>query len=514
MTNYSPIKASKFAFMLFMAILTSTSLSVSSVSLANEVYDIRLSGGLEKTRMVIELTDQVAFQVYSIPDPDRLIIDFDAVDFNLPSSMGTQVYGLVKEFRYGRFSPEKSRIVIDTLQKTEVAAAFIIPAKAAKGALLVVDIIKKTTISSPRISVNLNREGKQDLTAGQAAPNDDKLVESKQSIKINFQPNIPTIEELMQIATGDSAIDNQTGSQIAQSKIDLAALNLELDKINSSIVTDDSIAGDIRITSLVPKPLKRPSNMNNLILASRQLATKDGFGRPARQQRKPIIVLDAGHGGIDGGAISRSGTREKHVVLAFAQRLQKKLNDTGRFTVYLTRKGDYFIKLRDRVKISREYKADLFISLHADSVATGGASVRGASIYTLSDKSSDNEAAALARKENRSDILAGVQFKNESKVVASILIDLAQRDSKTKSVNFANLAVRQMRGNVIMRKKPVKFAGFRVLKAPDVPSVLIELGYLSNKNDEANLKSSTWQNKMATSIQHSVVEYFKNRALF
>ena len=496
--------------MLFVAFL-----SVTSMSMANEVYDIRLSGGLEKTRMVIELTNQVAFQVYSIPDPDRLIIDFDAVDFKLPTSMGTQLYGLVKEFRYGRFSPEKSRIVIDTLQETEVAAAFVIPAKAAKGALLVVDIIKKTTISSPKISVNLNRQDKQDLTAGQATPNDEKFTESQQTTKIDFQPNIPSIEELMQIATGDSAIDNQntnqTGSQIAQSKIDLAALNLELDKINSSIVTKGSIASDIRITSLMPKPIKRPSNMNNLILASRQLAIK---GQAGRQQRKPIIVLDAGHGGIDGGAISRAGTREKHVVLAFAQRLQKKLNDTGRFTVYLTRKGDYFIKLRDRVKISRDYKADLFISLHADSVASGGASVRGASIYTLSDKSSDKEAAALARKENRSDILAGVQFKNESKVVASILIDLAQRDSKTKSVNFANLAVRQMRGNVMMRKRPVKFAGFRVLKAPDVPSVLIELGYLSNKNDEANLKSSTWQNKMATSIQHSVVEYFKNRALF
>ena len=455
------------------------SLSMASLSWANDVYDIRLSGGLEKTRMVIELNQQVTFQVYSIPDPDRLIIDFDAVDFKLPSSAGTTAYGLVKEYRYGNFSLEKSRIVIDTLHKTEVAAAFIVPPKAEKGALLVVDIVKQTSNSTPQDTVNLNRAVKQDLTIADGSTVDDQLTETQQNIELDFQPNIPTIDELMQIASSDAVIDadnlDEKGSQIAQSKVDIAALNRELDRINGSSNGSAGVAGpDIRITVLVPKPTKRPNNMNNLILAARQLATKDGFGQPARQQRKAIIVLDAGHGGIDSGATSRGGTREKHVVLAFAKRLQKKLNATGKFTVYLTRKGDYFIKLRDRVKISRKYKADLFISLHADSVASRASSARGASIYTLSDKSSDKEAAALARKENRSDILAGVQFKNESKVVASILIDLAQRDSKTKSVNFANIAVKQMRGNVIVRKRPVKFAGFRVLKAPDVPSVLIE----------------------------------------
>uniref|UniRef100_A0A2A4YVR1 N-acetylmuramoyl-L-alanine amidase n=1 Tax=OCS116 cluster bacterium TaxID=2030921 RepID=A0A2A4YVR1_9PROT len=514
MMRYCLIKASKFAFIC----MSVWGVLGGIMAQANDVYDIRLSGGLEKTRVVIELNEQVAFQVYSIPDPDRLIIDFDAVDFKLPATTGTSSYGLVKEFRYGNFSLKKSRIVIDTLQKTEVAAAFIVPAKAEKGALLVVDIIKKTGNLVAQDTINLNRDGKQNLTTLAATSIDDQLTEAQQNIELDFQPNIPSIEELMLIASGDAAIDSQvatkTGSQISQSKIDLSSLNLELDKINSPPIMGNNVASAIRITSFVPKPVKRPNNMNNLILAARQFATKDGFGQPARQQRKPIIVLDAGHGGIDSGATSRGGTREKHVVLAFAKRLQKKLNDTGKFTVYLTRKGDYFIKLRDRVKISRKYKADLFISLHADSVASRASSARGASIYTLSDKSSDKEAAALARKENRSDILAGVQFKNESKVVASILIDLAQRDSKTKSVNFANLAVKQMRGNVIVRKRPVKFAGFRVLKAPDVPSVLIELGYLSNRNDERNLKSNAWQNKMASSIQRSVLQYFKNRALF
>lgn len=479
---------------------------------ANDVYDIRLSGGLEKTRFVIELSEQVAFQVYNISEPDRLIVDFDAVDFKLPENIGTQPYGLVKEFRYGNFSLKKSRIVIDTIQKTEVAAVFIVPPKAEKGSLLVIDIVKKQIVidSASNDAVNLNQNTKQDLSALVQSSIDDELNETQQSIELDFQPNIPTIEELMLIAAGDASLSTAQanhGSNAVQSKIDISSLNLELD--TSSDPTTNG--GYIQITSLVPKPIKRPVNMDKLILASRQ-ANPQNAG--ARKQRKAVIVLDAGHGGIDAGATSRGGTREKRVVLAFAKRLQKKLQATGKFEVHLTRKGDYFIKLRDRVKISRKHKADLFISIHADSVASRASSARGASIYTLSDKSSDKEAAALARKENRSDILAGVQFKNESKVVASILIDLAQRDSKTKSVDFANMAVRMMRGNVIVRKKPVKFAGFRVLKAPDVPSVLIELGYLSNRNDERNLKSAAWQEKMSGSIGRAVVEYFKNRALF
>lgn len=499
----------KLAFALAMMCLSSA-----SYAFANDVYDIRLSGGLEKTRFVIELNNQVAFKVYNIPDPDRLIIDFDAVEFKLSENIGTQAYGLVKEFRYGNFSLEKSRIVIDTIQKTEVAAAFIVPSKTGKGALLVVDIIKQTAATANANNINTNQSAKQNLASNYTSSLDDQLEADDNVIELDFQPDIPTIEELMLIASGDSAAIDANGSNIGQSKIDLAALDLELDTINEPEDIIGSNQAYIQISVSVPKPHKRPSNMNELILAARQVATRNGFGQPARQQRKPIIVLDAGHGGIDGGAVSRGGTREKRVVLAFAKRLQKLLLATGRYEVHLTRKGDYFIKLRDRVVISRKLKADLFISIHADSVASGSSSARGASIYTLSDRSSDKEAAALARKENRSDILAGVQFRNESKVVASILIDLAQRDSKTKSVNFANMTVAQMRGNVIVRKKPVKFAGFRVLKAPDVPSVLIELGYLSNKSDERNLKSNAWQNKMAAAIGRSVRDYFKNRALF
>ncbi len=488
------IIAKKLVYMLLSIILF-----YSHSVFANEVYDIRLSGGAEKTRIVIELSEQVAFKVYDIPEPDRLIIDFDAVDFNLPTQIGTKSYGLIKEFRYGNFSLEQSRIVFDVTEKIEVVAAFIVPKKTTKGALLVVDIIK-------------SRSNDSVIAATKQPPStiDDILNPNNQIDNLDFQPNIPSIEELLKIvglAETRTADANNNQSSLGQSNI--AEPRIEHPK--------PDISTPIKITARVSKPIKPPANMYQLILAARknaQAQTDVQTKGAVTSHRKPVIVIDAGHGGIDGGTVSKRGTVEKGIVLSVAKKLQKQLNATGKFKVYLTRKGDYYIKLRDRVEIARKVKADLFISLHADSVARGSSSVRGATVYTLSEKASDKEAAAFARKENRSDVLAGIQFKNESKIVASILIDLAQRDSKTKSVIFANIAVEQMRGNVRVFKKPLKFAGFRVLKAPDVPSVLVELGYLSNVYDEKNLKSGAWQDKMASILQRSISQYFKNRPLF
>ncbi len=504
-----------------MAVLTLVLiLSNSAIAFANDVYDIRLSGGLNKTRLVIELDKKVAFKVYNISDPYRLIVDFDAVNFNLPENIGTKTFGLIKEFRYGNFSQSKSRIVLDTVGKTEVSAAFIIPPKSNKGALLVVDIISKH-INTSNQSV-IKSEGKQNLSIKSVPSIDDDLKDDGQMIDLDFQPSIPSIDELMAIvASGDNPVGtDQNSSNLPQSKVDVSSLDIgsndDISKPTANGYPDANTISAQKTTSLigVSKPVKRPSNYKKLVLALLQNQSNPSSSNNTKNHRKPTIILDAGHGGIDGGTVSLRGTREKTVVLSFAKRLQKKLNATGRYKVYLTRKGDYFIKLRDRVKISRKYKADLFISLHADSVPGRNSSARGASIYTLSDKASDKEAAALARKENRSDILAGVEFKNESKVVTSILIDLAQRDSKTKSVKFATYTANQMRGNVLVRKRPIKFGNLSVLKAPDIPSVLIELGYLSNKHDERNLKSSAWQNKMALSLQRSIDQYFKNRLLF
>lgn len=229
--------------------------------------------------------------------------------------------------------------------------------------------------------------------------------------------------------------------------------------------------------------------------------------KPKSQKRgKPVIVLDAGHGGVDPGAHGAKA-REKEVTLKFTRELAKQLRSTGRYKVYLTRNRDIYIPLRQRVNIARKHNADLFVSIHADAIKRR--SVRGMSIYTLSETASDKEAAALARKENQSDIIAGIDFADQPAEVADILIDLAQRETKNLSVKFANLVVENARGKTRLLERTHRFAGFRVLKAPDVPSVLIELGFLTNRSDEKQLLNSKWRRGVAGAVVNSIDAFFK-----
>jgi N-acetylmuramoyl-L-alanine amidase len=217
------------------------------------------------------------------------------------------------------------------------------------------------------------------------------------------------------------------------------------------------------------------------------------------------IVIDPGHGGIDPGAIG-STINEKQLTLAVAKALKKELEDTGKFRVLLTRSRDVYIPLRERFGLAREKGADLFISLHADS--HNNPLTRGASVYTLSEKASDAESAALAAKENKSDIIAGVDLSKQSNVVSNILIDLAQRDTKNMSTRFASLLVRELKDQTMLLGNTHRFAGFAVLKAPDVPSVLVEMGYISSSKDEALLSSSGHQKKLARAVRQAVENYF------
>lgn len=227
-----------------------------------------------------------------------------------------------------------------------------------------------------------------------------------------------------------------------------------------------------------------------------------------RQQRaRPLIVIDPGHGGIDPGAIGRKKTKEKDVVLAYGFELRDALKASGKFEVAMTRTSDEFLSLKSRVKFARDRKADLFIALHADTVR--GQEARGATIYTLSEKASDAEAEALAHKENRADIIGGIDLGSENEEVTDILIDLVQRESKNHSLFFAKKAVAEMKPVTQFTGKPMRSAGFVVLKAPDVPSVLVELGYLSSKHDEAQLTSKEWRSSVAAAMARAVHKYFE-----
>jgi N-acetylmuramoyl-L-alanine amidase len=225
---------------------------------------------------------------------------------------------------------------------------------------------------------------------------------------------------------------------------------------------------------------------------------------------KPAIVLDPGHGGIDPGTSSADGVTEKEVVLAFAKSLKAKLETTGRYEVYLTREDDTFLPLRERVEFAQKKGAGLFLSIHADYFPQQTEKATGATVYTLSEQASDEEAKELATKENFSDALAGVALPSDSdEVVANILIDLAQRETQNRSSVFARSIVGELAGNLHTRK--LRSAGFRVLKAPDVPSVLLEIGFLSNPDDEKHLVSDAWRDRMGNSLVEAIDGYFAKR---
>ena len=235
---------------------------------------------------------------------------------------------------------------------------------------------------------------------------------------------------------------------------------------------------------------------------------------PSRQRPPPavkrIIMLDPGHGGPDPGAIGLRGLREKIVTLRASNAVRRLLESTGRYRVYMTRYRDTYVPLRKRYQKAQKVGAELFISIHADSHKNR--SIRGASVYTLSEKSSDREAGALAARENRSDIIAGVDLSSQSDTVASILIGLRQRDTMNESAIFGEILIRELARDVRVLRNTHRFAGFAVLKSPDTPSVLMELGYLSSPRDEKMFRTSAFYKKLAKSIFRSVEKYFKRRA--
>jgi len=228
--------------------------------------------------------------------------------------------------------------------------------------------------------------------------------------------------------------------------------------------------------------------------------------------KRPVIVIDPGHGGVDNGTQAGGGDiMEKNLVLGFGLALRDKIEKSGKYRVVMTRTDDTFIPLNERVKIARNESASLFVSIHADALPRGEGDAQGATIYTLADKASDAEAERLADAENKSDAIGGVNLTDEPTEVADILIDLVQRETRTFSNRFARTLMGEMKNTVRMHKHPLKSAGFRVLKAPDVPSVLVELGYVSNKGDLEHLVSENWRNKTVGSMAQAIDAFFAKR---
>jgi N-acetylmuramoyl-L-alanine amidase len=417
-----------------------------------EVAAARVAGNDQRTRFVADLDTPVSYSVYVIGDPYRVVVDMPGTKFTMPASAGDAGKGLIKGFRFGQVAPGQSRIVIDTTGPVLIEKSFVLNAENGEPARMVIDLIRTDQRTFARVKA------------------------TEQSSTAALEPQQPKIEP--------------AGAPRSDEPANLAEL-----------LAREGVGPE---TSAVPIPRPNPRRVAALASPTRDLAAQV---KPDGPVRKPVIVLDPGHGGVDGGTTSISGVKEKEIVLEFARELKRELLKSGRYDVRMTRNDDTFISLGKRVRIARSARADLFIAIHADSLRQ--TRVRGATVYTLSETASDAEAAALAEKENSSDVIGGIDLGEDvDEEIGGILMDLALRETKNHSIYFARRVVKSLGPVSPLNKRPLRSAGFKVLKAPDVPSVLLELGYLSNRLDEKNLVSAKWRHKAAASVAEAVDAFF------
>lgn len=414
------------------------------VGAAPVATEMRLGVHPDKTRFVMELSRETAFRLVTERDPWRVAIDLPEIAFMPPAMPAGR--GLIGRLRR---EPASSgvRIVLDTTSPVRVAWAEVIPPRDGKPPRFVLDLVQ---VDATGFVAAVLQGG----TAQSALP------------AVAATPDLRQVQPPARSAA--PAAKPQPGPQLAAS----VALT---PRLVPAAVSGMGVA--------VPVPRAKPTPPS-----------------------KPLIVLDPGHGGQDPGAIAVTGAKEKDITLAAALELRRQLLATGRYRVAMTRETDVFVRLRDRVANARALGADLFISLHADSI--GRKEVRGLSVYTLSEKATDREADMLAQRENRADAIVGMDLSGEADEVVSILINLAQRDTRNQSLRLASLTVREVGKQVKLLPHPQRSAGFAVLTAPDVPSILVEMGYLSHPADAKLLSSAGHRQKLARGLVRAVDDYF------
>ncbi|MBT3305983.1 MAG: N-acetylmuramoyl-L-alanine amidase [Alphaproteobacteria bacterium] len=420
------------------------------------VTDIRIGAQKDLTRIVLEIDRQVAFSVFTLTNPNRIVVDLPEMGWRLPARPLPGATGVFKKLRYGLFKPGNSRLVLDVRTPAAIDSAFILePGQNSgknSGYRLVLDLASTT------LKAFKEGAGKTPLRVAAVRP----------SPKVTPPPARQKTK--MVFVQGASPAVKLTRPPAPSSESPPAPVNVSV----------QSQASPFRLAPRKPEP--------------------------RHQGKKNIIFIDAGHGGVDPGTIGPSGIYEKHITLAMARELKRQLEQTGRFKVLMTRSRDVFVRLRERVRLARVRKADLFISVHADTVRNR--KINGPAVYTLSEKSSDNEARELAEKENKADLIAGVDLTHETPEVTNILIDLAQRESMNQSARFATSLIRELKRKTHVLRNTHRFAGFAVLKAPDIPSVLLEMGFLSNPQDERRLRSASYRAKLASAVTKAVASYF------
>ena len=408
------------------------------------VTDIRVGSLHDVTSILVEFTEDTKAKVFVLGDPYRIVIDLPEVGWRLPPRPLPKSKGVYENLRYGLHKPGNSRVVLD-LNK---------PAKIQNASMLVPD-----GIYTYRLAIDL----------------------------------VPTTRS-------DFLVSKKSGPIAVSSKSDSQKLNQTLKSQPRRKVLP------VIIPDLPPtKPKLVSGNFLPRSVPKYPIAPRKPRFKGSRSRH--IIVIDPGHGGVDPGAVGASGSYEKHIALSMSRAIRRELQAYDVYNVSLTRDRDIFVPLRKRISIARDRGADLFLSVHADSI--NNRRIRGHSVYTLSERASDKEAAALAEKENKVDLIAGIDLSNNSEEVANILIDLAQRVAMNKSARFANILVNHLRRRTKVLRNTHRFAGFAVLKAPDVPSVLLELGFLSNIRDERALQSPPYRKKIARAVAEVINSFFQ-----
>lgn len=502
------------------------------------------------TRFVVDLSDSVGFKVSSRADPYRVVIEAPAIQWVPPA--GVKPWGAVNGIR-----GEEGRIVLDLRKPALVKNAFLIAPRDNMGWRLVVDL-GETTRDAFMASVEGAAPAAKPVAAAKAAP---PKPQSPPAIKLIPPPAMAEPEPVaVEAAPNPPAIVADRPS----SKIVLTSPNAPAPVVSplaSPPLPEPVTAAPVVLTpppaspapppamAGAPLPSPRPGTGEKPARGAPMISApmppppeRPVVGAPApvlappvvpappvvqavapapnpppqapakgesltkARDGVPVIVIDPGHGGVDPGAIGVSGIYEKHITLAMARELKTALEKNGRYRVQLTRDRDVFIRLRERVAIARQQGADLFISLHADAVQNP--QIRGLSVYTLSQNASDSEAQTLAEKENKADLIAGVDLTHESPDVAGILIDLAQRETMNRSAGFATELVDEVGQEMDLLGNTHRFAGFAVLKAPDVPAVLVEMGYLSNEYEEKQLRQPQYRARLAKALAKAVERYF------
>lgn len=373
-----------------------------------QVTAARIGEHPERTRFVLELSEDLPYRVFTLPDPFRVVLDLPEVDWRLADDRRPRSRGLISDLRFGLFAPGTSRVVLDVKRPVHLQNVFVIPPRDGKPHRLVIDVEEVT---------------REQYFAAQGK------------------------------ATGEATVSDRPLRPLSE-----AAPSL---------------------------PPAKPADT------------------------RPTVVIDPGHGGVDPGAVGVSGSYEKDLTLTYGKALKEALAATGRYRVVMTRERDVFLKLRERIRLAQEAEGELFISLHANVHNSGR--IRGASIYTLSETASDEEAAALAAAENAADVLAGVDLTDQTGDVRNILIDLAQRETMNLSKKFANDLVREVGRETRLLRNTHRFAGFAVLKSPVVPSILFEIGYMSNRQEERLLQSRDHREKIVESIIRAIDGYFERQ---